>query len=44
MLVNNAGRSQPKGILEMSKTEFDTAIALHLKNCFNHIQAVSEFP
>lgn len=39
-LLNNAGRSQPKGIMEITEAEFDASIALNLKSCFNYIQAV----
>ncbi len=38
VLVNNAGRSAPQGILEMTEAEFDRAIAINLKSCFNYIQ------
>ncbi|KQU85656.1 short-chain dehydrogenase [Ensifer sp. Root31] len=37
-LLNNAGRSAPVGILEISEEEFDRAIAINLKSCFNYIQ------
>lgn len=37
-LLNNAGRSAPEGILEISEDEFDRAIAINLKSCFNYIQ------
>ena len=37
-LLNNAGRSAPQGILEISEDEFDRAIAINLKSCFNYIQ------
>ncbi|WP_414475730.1 SDR family NAD(P)-dependent oxidoreductase [Microvirga sp. M2] len=36
-LLNNAGQSQPKGILETSEEEFDRGIAINLKSCFNYI-------
>ena len=39
VLVNNAGRSSPKGITEITEAEFDRAIAVHLKSCFNYIHA-----
>jgi 3-oxoacyl-[acyl-carrier protein] reductase len=39
-LLNNAGRAQPKGIMEITEAEFDASIALNLKSCFNYIQAV----
>lgn len=41
VLVNNAGRSMPKGILDISEDEFDRTIAINLKSCFNYIQAVA---
>ncbi|RAI00174.1 short-chain dehydrogenase [Acuticoccus sediminis] len=41
VLVNNAGRSAPQGILEITEAEFDAAIAVNLKSCFNYIQAVA---
>ncbi|WP_404924906.1 SDR family NAD(P)-dependent oxidoreductase [Mesorhizobium sp. ORM16] len=37
-LLNNAGRSAPVGILEISEEDFDSAIAINLKSCFNYIQ------
>ncbi|MGO4570879.1 SDR family NAD(P)-dependent oxidoreductase [Microvirga sp. 2TAF3] len=37
-LLNNAGQSAPTGILEISEEEFDRAIAINLKSCFNYIQ------
>ncbi|MEZ5815660.1 MAG: SDR family NAD(P)-dependent oxidoreductase [Hyphomicrobiaceae bacterium] len=39
VLVNNAGRSAPKGILEISEDEWDQTIDVNLKSCFNWIQA-----
>lgn len=41
VLVNNAGRSQPKGILDISEAEWDATIDVNLKSCFNWIQAVA---
>lgn len=41
VLVNNAGRSQPKGILEITEAEWDATIDVNLKSCFNWIQAVA---
>jgi 3-oxoacyl-[acyl-carrier protein] reductase len=38
VLVNNAGRGNPKGILDITETEFDRTIAVNLKSCFNFIQ------
>ena len=40
VLVNNAGRGNPKGITEISEDEFDRTIAVNLKSCFNFIQPV----
>ncbi len=40
VLVNNAGRSAPKGLVEITEAEFDAAIAVNLKSCFNWGQAV----
>jgi ABC-type sugar transport system ATPase subunit len=37
VLVNNAGRSQAKGILELTEAEWDAMG--NLKSCFNYIQA-----
>jgi len=37
-LLNNAGRSAPIGILEITEEQFDQAIAINLKSCFNYIQ------
>ncbi|HEY4193565.1 MAG TPA: SDR family NAD(P)-dependent oxidoreductase [Mesorhizobium sp.] len=37
-LLNNAGRSAPEGILDISEEQFDQAIAINLKSCFNYIQ------
>lgn len=41
VLVNNAGRASPKGILEISESEWDSAIDVNLKSCFNYAQAVA---
>ena len=41
VLVNNAGRSMPAGILEISEAQWDATIAVNLKSCFNYIQAVA---
>ncbi len=41
VLVNNAGRGNPTGILEISEEAFDRTIAVNLKSCFNYIQAVA---
>lgn len=40
ILVNNAGISQPKSILEISEEEWDRVIAIHLKGSFNWCKAV----
>jgi 3-oxoacyl-[acyl-carrier protein] reductase len=40
-LLNNAGAPQPKGILDIAEEEFDRAIAVNLKSCFNYIRAVA---
>src|SRR6516165_5430420 len=39
VLLNNAGAPSPKPILEISEAEFDRAIAINLKSCFNYIHA-----
>lgn len=39
VLVNNAGKANPKGILDCAEEEFDRTIAINLKSCFNYIQA-----
>ena len=41
VLVNNAGRSAPTGILEITEEQWDAAIDVNLKSCFNYIQAVA---
>lgn len=41
VLVNNAGISQPKGLLEITEDEFDHTIATHLKGAFNWCKAVA---
>ncbi|MGG5822299.1 SDR family NAD(P)-dependent oxidoreductase [Falsiroseomonas sp. HW251] len=38
-LVNNAGKSNPRTILDCTEEEFDRTIAINLKSCFNYIQA-----
>src|SRR5215467_1961457 len=40
-LLNDAGKSMPKGILEITEEEFDRTIAVNLKSCFNYIRAVA---
>lgn len=39
-LLNNAGKAQPKGLLEITEEEFDRTIAINLKSCFNWCRAV----
>jgi 3-oxoacyl-[acyl-carrier protein] reductase len=41
LLLNNAGKPMPKGILEISEAEFDRTIDINLKSCFNYIQAIA---
>lgn len=41
VLVNNAGRSMPKGLLEITEQEWDQTIAVNLKSCFNWAQAAA---
>jgi 3-oxoacyl-[acyl-carrier protein] reductase len=41
VLVNNAGISQPKGILEITEAEWDMTIAIDLKGSFNWCKAVA---
>ncbi|MDQ8728516.1 SDR family NAD(P)-dependent oxidoreductase [Bradyrhizobium sp. LHD-71] len=41
VLVNNAGAPSPKPIIEISEEEFDRAIAVNLKSCFNYIHAAA---
>ncbi|MBV9564470.1 MAG: SDR family oxidoreductase [Bradyrhizobium sp.] len=40
-LLNNAGAPSPKPILEISEAEFDRAIAVNLKSCFNYMHAAA---
>lgn len=40
VLFNNAGKSSPKGLLEISEEEFDRTIDINLKSCFNWCRAV----
>ena len=40
-LLNNAGKSMPKPMLEISEDEFDRTIAINLKSCFNYIHAIA---
>jgi 3-oxoacyl-[acyl-carrier protein] reductase len=39
-LLNNAGRSMPKGLLEISEEEWDRTLDINLKSCFNWCRAV----
>ncbi|RVU19421.1 SDR family NAD(P)-dependent oxidoreductase [Methylobacterium oryzihabitans] len=41
VLVNNAGISQPKTLVEISEDEYDRTIAVNLKGCFNWCKAVA---
>jgi 3-oxoacyl-[acyl-carrier protein] reductase len=41
VLLNNAGAPSPKPILEISEEEFDRAIAINLKSCFNYCHAIA---
>ncbi|HZQ63544.1 MAG TPA: 3-oxoacyl-ACP reductase family protein [Casimicrobiaceae bacterium] len=41
VLVNNAGISQPKGLLEISEAEWDEVLAINLKGQFNWCKAVA---
>jgi len=40
-LLNDAGASNAKGILEIKEDEFDRTIAVNLKSCFNYIHAIA---
>ena len=40
-LLNDAGASNAKGILEIKEEEFDRTIAVNLKSCFNYIKAIA---
>ena len=40
VLINNAGRSAAVGIDEITEAQWDSAIDVNLKSCFNYIQAV----
>lgn len=41
VLLNNAGAPSPKPILEISEEEFDRAITVNLKSCFNYCHATA---
>ena len=38
-LLNNAGKSQPKGLMEITEEEWDRTQAINLKSCFNWCRA-----
>jgi 3-oxoacyl-[acyl-carrier protein] reductase len=40
-LLNNAGRSMSKGLLEITEEEWDRTIDVNLKSCFNWCKAVA---
>ncbi len=40
-LLNNAGKSMPKPMIEITEEEFDRTIAINLKSCFNYIHATA---
>ncbi len=40
-LLNNAGKSMPAGILDITEAEFDRTLSINLKSCFNYIRAVA---
>jgi len=41
VLVNNAGRPMPVGILDITEDQWQSTIDVNLKSCFNYIQAVA---
>jgi len=41
VLVNNAGISQPKTLIEISEEEYERTIAVNLKSCFNWCKATA---
>lgn len=41
VLVNNAGRPMPTGILDLTEDQWDSTIDINLKSCFNYIQAAA---
>lgn len=41
VLVNNAGVSQPKALVEITEAEYDETIAINLKGCFAWCKAVA---
>lgn len=38
-LLNNAGRSMPKGLMEITEEEWDRTLDINLKSCFNWCRA-----
>lgn len=36
VLLNNAGRPMPRGILEITEAEYDATLQVNLKSCFNY--------
>jgi 3-oxoacyl-[acyl-carrier protein] reductase len=40
-LLNNAGQSMAKGLLELTEAEWDRTLAVNLKSCFNWCKAVA---
>lgn len=40
-LINNAGVSQPKGLLDLTEADWDRTIDVNLKSCFNWCKAVA---
>jgi 3-oxoacyl-[acyl-carrier protein] reductase len=40
-LLNDAGASNAKSIVEITEEEFDRTIAVNLKSCFNYIHAIT---
>ncbi len=41
VLVNNAGVSQPKSLIEITEEDYDHTIAINLKSCFSWCKAVA---
>lgn len=42
LLINCAGISQPKSVLEITESEWDRTVAINLKGCFNWCKAVAQ--
>ena len=40
-LLNNAGQSMAKGLMELTEAEWDRTLAVNLKSCFNWCKAVA---